>query len=88
MLATEIHHNPGDGVACEHFHRVLEPMGFDIRLYRHSNNAGAEVLEGQSGPAIAKIRAAQWLSGIDAASPAGATTLMCVAHRALRPVPA
>jgi SAM-dependent methyltransferase len=81
MLATEIHHVPGDGVVEEQFHRILEPQGFSVTLYRHNNTGGADVLDGNIGRPAWKVRAAQYLSGIAPRSPAGAITLMCIAKR-------
>jgi SAM-dependent methyltransferase len=81
MLAGEIHHDAGDGMTEEEFHRVLEPMGFDVQVYRHNNGTGAEALDGVSGRAEKKMRLAQRLSGIDPDSASGAITLMCVAKR-------
>jgi SAM-dependent methyltransferase len=81
MIATEIHHNPGDGVEEGKFRHVLEPLGFTVKIYRHNNNAGDEVLDGVPGPVATKVRIAQRLSGIDPDSGAGAITLMCVAQR-------
>jgi SAM-dependent methyltransferase len=81
MLATEIHHNPGDGVEAERFLEVLKPLGFDVCIHRHNNMAGAEVLDGEMGLATWRVRLAQLLSGMDLASPAAAITLMCVARR-------
>jgi SAM-dependent methyltransferase len=85
MLATEIHHNPGDGVVPERYLEILEPLGFDVRLCFHNNLGGAEVLDGQIGRANWKVRAAQLLSGMDVNSPAAAITLMCLARRRADP---
>ncbi len=79
--ATEAHHKPGDGVDAELFYQVLEPMGFEIRLYPHNASVGSEVVEGQRGFSPWKVRWAQRLSGIDPDSVAGAMVLMCVATK-------
>jgi SAM-dependent methyltransferase len=80
-LATEVHHQPGDGVTRELFCRVLEPLGFEVRLWPHNHRVGAAVLEGQRGQAPFKMRVAQRLSGISPDSDAGALSLLCVARR-------
>jgi ubiquinone/menaquinone biosynthesis C-methylase UbiE len=82
MLATEIHHKPGDGVTAEFFRQTLEPLGFTLKLYPHNNTAGAEVLEGDRGkPPHWRYRINQRLSGIDPNTPEAALSLMCVATR-------
>ncbi len=80
-LATEIHHAPGDGLAPELFRRVLEPMGFEVRLLPHNHRVGAEILQGHRGRAPFQMRLAQRLSGIQPDSDAGALSLMCLAKR-------
>jgi SAM-dependent methyltransferase len=81
MLATEVHHNPGDGVVAARYREILEPLGFEVQLYFHNNLGGAEVLDGEIGRAKWKVRAAQLLSGMDVDSPTAAITLMCIARR-------
>jgi SAM-dependent methyltransferase len=80
-LATEIHHQPGDGLTEEFFRQVLEPLGFDVRIMPHNHRIGAEVLEGERGLAPFKMRFVQRLSGIRSDSDAGALSLLCVATR-------
>jgi len=80
-LATEVHHKAGDGVTPELYHQILEPLGFEIKLYPHNNTGGAEVLQGDYGQALRKYRIAQRLSGIDPNSPQAAMSLMCVDRR-------
>ena len=80
-LASEIHHQPGDGLTAELFHRVLQPLGFAVRLLPHNHRVGAEVLEGHRGRAPFRMRLAQRLSGIRPDSDAGALSLLCVATR-------
>jgi SAM-dependent methyltransferase len=80
-LATEIHHQPGDGVTTEFFHQVLEPLGFEVRVMPHNHRVGAEVFQGHRGQAPFKMRLAQRLSGIRPNSDAGALSLLCVATR-------
>ena len=50
-IASEIHHQPGDGLTADFFRRVLEPLGFDVRLFAHNHRLGAEVLAGKRGRA-------------------------------------
>ncbi len=80
-LATEIHHQPGDGVTSELFLDVLRPLGFEVRLIPHNHRIGAEALAGQRGQAPLRMRVAQRLSGIDPNSDSGALSLLCVARR-------
>jgi SAM-dependent methyltransferase len=80
-LATEIHHQPGDGLTEAFFRQVLEPLGFDVRIMPHNHRVGAEVLEGERGLAPFKMRLVQRLSGIRSDSDAGALSLLCVATR-------
>lgn len=83
-LSTEIHHCPGDGVTMELFHRVLVPMGFDVKLYPHNQTGGAEVFDGEMGhPPHWRYRMGQRLSGIDPLSSEAALSIMCVARRPL-----
>ena len=80
ILATEIHHKPGDGVTPELFHQLLEHRGFTVKLYPHNNTAGAEVLQGDRGqPPHWRYRLNQILSGIDPDTPEASLSLMCVA---------
>jgi SAM-dependent methyltransferase len=45
-LASEIHHRPGDGVTPELYYKILEPLGFNVKIYPHNHTVGAEVLQG------------------------------------------
>lgn len=85
MVATEVHHSPGDGVTPEFFHSILEPMGFSIKLFPHNRTVGAEVLQGKWGRSSWNIRLAQWLSGANPDSAEGALVIMCVAQRTILP---
>lgn len=80
-LASEIHHDAGDGVTEQLFRSVLEPLGFEVSIYPHNNGVGGEVLSGERGRSSLKMRVGQRLSGIDPASAAGALSLMCRAVR-------
>lgn len=80
-LRTEIHHRPGDGLTEGLFRDALEPMGFDVQVYRHNHQLGAEVLAGRHGPAEFKYRLGSLLSGRDPAAPESALSLMCVARK-------
>jgi ubiquinone/menaquinone biosynthesis C-methylase UbiE len=79
--ATEVHHQPGDGVTPEFFHQILEPLGFRVQLYPHNRTVAAEIIQGDRGRAPWKIRLAQRLSGVNPDSPAGALVMMCVARK-------
>jgi ubiquinone/menaquinone biosynthesis C-methylase UbiE len=81
MLATEIHHNPGDGVTPELYYKTLQPLGFTVKLYPHNHTIGAEVLQGNYGRSTWKTQVNQLLSGINPALPEAALSLMCVATR-------
>jgi ubiquinone/menaquinone biosynthesis C-methylase UbiE len=82
MLATEIHHKPGDGVTSELFYQTLEPLNFTVKLYPHNNTGGAEVLQGDYGqPPHWRYRVGQKLSGINPNTPEAQLSLMCVAKR-------
>jgi SAM-dependent methyltransferase len=80
-LATEVHHKLGDGVTPELYHQILEPLGFEVKVYPHNHTVGAAVLQGNYGRALQKYRIAQTLSGINPNSPQAAMSLMCVATR-------
>lgn len=81
-LATETHHNPGDGVTPDLFRKTLEPMGFTVNLYPHNNTEGAAVLKGRVGrPPHWRYRLGQLLSGTNPYSPEAALSLMCIARR-------
>mgnify|MGYP006279686979 CR=1 FL=1 len=84
MMATEVHHKPGEGVTSELFLQTLEPLGFIVKLYPHNNNIGREAMQGNPGkPPHWRYRLAQRLSGINPNSPKAALSLMCVAQRKL-----
>lgn len=79
-LATETHHKPGSGVTSELFYKVLNPMGFEVDLYPHNNNLGAEVFNGNCGnPPHWRYRVGQLLSGINPFLKSSALSLMCIA---------
>lgn len=80
-ILSEIHHRPHDGVTPELFYTTLEPMGFDVKLYRHNHTAGKSTLKGNPGRAMLKCRVAQLLSGIDPDLPESALSLMCIARK-------
>ena len=70
---------PGDGVTKEFFRSTLEPLGFDVGVYPHNHQIGAEALSGVVGAAKWKYRLGNMLSGRRASSPTSALSLMCVA---------
>jgi ubiquinone/menaquinone biosynthesis C-methylase UbiE len=80
-LATEAHHNPGDGMTPEFYHKILEPMGFTVNVYPHNHTIGAEVFQGNYGRSVRKYRIGQRLSGLNPDSPLAALSLMCVAKK-------
>jgi ubiquinone/menaquinone biosynthesis C-methylase UbiE len=80
-LACETHHKPGHGVTSELFESVLEPMGFNVKIYPHNHELGKEVLQGNAGPAEFKYRLGNLLSGRNPSSDASALSLMCVARK-------
>jgi ubiquinone/menaquinone biosynthesis C-methylase UbiE len=79
VLATEIHHDPGEGITTEFLLQNLEPEGFEVKVYPH-NDGGSEVLDGDHGRVPDKFRVLQKLSGLDPDSPDAAIILMCVAR--------
>jgi ubiquinone/menaquinone biosynthesis C-methylase UbiE len=81
-LACEIHHKPGHGVTKAFFENTLRPLGFEVAIYPHNHELGAEVLQGQKGKAEKKYRIGNLLSGRNPDADTSALTLMCVARRA------
>jgi SAM-dependent methyltransferase len=80
--ATETHNRkPGDGITPEIYYRILEPLGFDVKIFPHNHDLGAEVLEGKIGRMPWKRRLAQRLSGINPDTPEAAQSIMCIAKR-------
>lgn len=80
--ATETHNqHPGDGISPEVYYRVLQPLGFEVKLFPHNHDLGSEVLTGKIGKMSWKRRLVQRLSGIDPDTPAAAQSIMCVAKR-------
>lgn len=80
-LTSEIHHEPGDGVTPELFHRVLSPLGFEVELYPHNHDMGAEALAGNHGRSSKKFRIAQRLSGMNPNARESALSILCRATR-------
>lgn len=80
-LQTEIHHQPGRGVTHDFFRNTLEPLGFEVQVYPHNHQTGAEVLSGQHGRAEWKYRLGNLLSGRNPDAVGSALSLMCVARR-------
>ena len=78
---TEIHNQrPGDGITPEVYYKALEPLGFKVKLYPHSHDLGAEVLEGKNGRNSWRMRLSQRLSGINPNTPEAAQSIMCIAR--------
>ncbi|WDF56931.1 class I SAM-dependent methyltransferase [Mucilaginibacter sp. KACC 22063] len=80
-LACETHHKPGDGVTHELFNSILKPMGFEVNVYPHNHDLGAEIFEGKRGRAEKKYRMGNLLSGRNPDASKSALTLMCVARK-------
>lgn len=79
---TEIHNQrPGDGITPELYYQILKPLGFDVKLYPHNHNLGAEVLLGQLGKSSWRMRLSQQLSGMNPDSTSSAQSIMCIAKR-------
>jgi hypothetical protein len=83
-LATELHHEPGDGLTREMVIDTLRPLGFEVRLYPHNHRVGAEVCVSKTARAPFRLRFTQRLSGINPNSPEACMSLMCVATRKSR----
>jgi ubiquinone/menaquinone biosynthesis C-methylase UbiE len=80
--ATETHNQkPGDGITADLYYQVLEPLGFDVKVYPHNHDLGVEVLEGQIGRMPWTRRLSQRLSGINPDLPEAAQSIMCIAKR-------
>jgi SAM-dependent methyltransferase len=80
-LASEIHHEAGDGVTRELFESVLIRRGFSVETFPHNHDVGAGVLDGEIGRSPLKLRIGQLLSGINPDLPSAALSLMCKAVR-------
>jgi SAM-dependent methyltransferase len=80
-LACETHHKAGDGVTKYLFESVLKPMGFEVNVYPHNHDLGAEIFEGKYGKAERKYRIGNLLSGRNPSAAKSALTLMCVARK-------
>jgi ubiquinone/menaquinone biosynthesis C-methylase UbiE len=80
-LKSEIHHQPGHGVTKTFFKSVLEPLGFDVAIYPHNHEVGAEALEGVMGKAEWKYRLGNILSGRNPNADTSALSLMCVSKK-------
>jgi ubiquinone/menaquinone biosynthesis C-methylase UbiE len=80
--ATETHNQkPGDGIIPAVYDEVLKPLGFEVKVFPHNHDLGAEVLEGKIGKMSWKRRLAQRLSGINPDTPEAAQSIMCIAKR-------
>jgi hypothetical protein len=79
---TEIHNRfLGDGITREMYLNVLEPMGFNVKLYPHGHVAKADVFKGSRGSNTAFVRMVQRASGIDPDKDDSQLSIMCVATR-------
>jgi SAM-dependent methyltransferase len=80
--ATETHNQkPGDGITPDLYYQVLNPLGFDVKLFPHNHDLGVEVLQGKIGRMSWKRRLAQRLSGINPDMPEAAQSVMCIARK-------
>ena len=80
-LASEIHHKPGHGVTKELFDEVLNPLGFNVKVYPHNHQLGEEIFTGKKGKAEFKYRLGNLLSGRNPNADKSALSLMCVARK-------
>ncbi|MBY6243409.1 class I SAM-dependent methyltransferase [Methylosinus sp. Sm6] len=80
VLASELHHNPGDGVTHELFADALRPLGFDVEIFPHNHRNGVAALSGRQGPSALKFQVAQILSGMNPHAPESALSLLCLAR--------
>jgi SAM-dependent methyltransferase len=81
-LKTELHARfPGDGVTHEMYFNILEPMGFNVKLYPHGHIAGEDIFKGSRGSQTALPRFVQLASGIDPDKGDSHLSLMCVASK-------
>ena len=79
---TELHNRfLGDGITREMYFNVLEPMGFNVKLYPHGHVAKADVIKGSRGSNTAFVRMVQRASGIDPDKDDSQLSIMCVATR-------
>lgn len=79
---TEIHNlRPGDGITCELYDQILEPLGFEVKLYPHNHDLGAEVLDGKISKSSWRMRLSQKLSGMNPDTLEAAQSIMCIAKR-------
>jgi ubiquinone/menaquinone biosynthesis C-methylase UbiE len=80
-LASEIHHKPGHGVTREFFTDILIPLDFEVNIFPHNHQLGAQVLQGQKGKAEFKYLLGNFLSGRNPNADESALSLMCVARK-------
>ncbi len=78
-IACEIHHKSGHGVTRELFTSSLLPLGFEVAIYPHNHQLGAEVLQGKKGRAALKYIIGNLMSGRNPLSDQSALSLMCIA---------
>jgi SAM-dependent methyltransferase len=79
---TELHNRfLGDGITRDMYLNVLEPMGFNVKLYPHGHVANADVFKGSRGSNTAFVRMVQRASGIDPDKNDSQLSIMCVATR-------
>jgi SAM-dependent methyltransferase len=72
---------PGDGITADLYYQVLKPLGFELKLYPHNHDVGAEVFDGNFGKLPARLRLLQKMSGINPDALEGAQSIMCIAKR-------
>lgn len=79
-LETEIHNQkPGDGVTQALYRDTLTPLGFDLELYPHNHDAGAEVFSGEFGRLGIKDALIRFLTWDKTFLPPH--SMACIAHR-------
>ncbi len=81
-IPCEAHNRePGDGISPDLYYQVLEPLGFQLKLYPHNHDVGADVLDGNIGKLPARLRLLQQMSGINPNTPEAAQSIMCIARK-------
>jgi SAM-dependent methyltransferase len=72
---------PGDGITPDLYYHILEPLGFELNLYPHNHDVGAEVFDGNFGKLPLRLRLLQRMSGINPDTLEAAQSIMCIAKR-------
>ncbi|NLS75505.1 hypothetical protein E3H11_43325 [Bradyrhizobium brasilense] len=70
-------------MSIDMFKKVLDPENFEVKVYPHNHELGAEIFNDKLGKAPLKYRLANLLSGRNPSSRESALSLMCVARKAI-----